>query len=59
VIINHVAQNRAYGWPPFGANWMAEQLRAAAKGSMPAGDNTNLFISAIQTQSPDACCRFD
>jgi len=26
---NHVANNRVYRWRPFGADWMAEQLRAA------------------------------
>ncbi|MFL5067912.1 MAG: alpha/beta hydrolase family protein [Xanthobacteraceae bacterium] len=26
---NHVANNRAYRWRPYGADWMAEQLRAA------------------------------
>ncbi|MFL5073071.1 MAG: alpha/beta hydrolase family protein [Xanthobacteraceae bacterium] len=26
---NHVANNRAYRWRPYGADWMAERLRAA------------------------------
>jgi pimeloyl-ACP methyl ester carboxylesterase len=26
---NHVANNRAYRWRPYGGDWMAEQLRAA------------------------------
>jgi 2,6-dihydroxypseudooxynicotine hydrolase len=26
---NHIANNRAYKWRPRGADWMAEQLRAA------------------------------
>jgi 2,6-dihydroxypseudooxynicotine hydrolase len=26
---NHVANNRAYRWRPYGADWMAEQLRTA------------------------------
>jgi len=27
---NHIANNRAYRWRPYGADWMAERLRAAA-----------------------------
>jgi hypothetical protein len=26
---NHVANNRGYRWRPYGADWMAERLRAA------------------------------
>jgi dipeptidyl aminopeptidase/acylaminoacyl peptidase len=29
---NHVANNRAYRWRPFGADWMAEHLRALLPG---------------------------